>query len=412
MEYPKIRSLSVFPIESAEGQSICLQDPYRYLEYPVMISPETFSVIQFFDGQHSFQDIQQAYKQRYGVLLLTEQIEQLAEQLDVHFLLESPRFFNHLRALHADFARLTVRPSSHQGSAYAADQEGLTRQLESYFTAVNGPGQLPIPCPDASDSRHGQVKAIMAPHIDLSAGGPTFAWAYHALAASEADLFIILGTAHVEMQNFLALTAKRFQTPFGAIETDQEFVAELACDLPYDGFADEFIHKNEHSIEFQVLFLQYLFARKPIKIVPILCGGQMHEALAHNQPLAETPQLEESITSLKRLFQAHPRACVIASVDFSHVGLRYGDETEPTAETLKKVEQVDRHLLSTLARVTPDEFVAQLQRHRNATQVCGVVPMYTLLRLMDGAHGSLLHYNRAETGPGSIVTFASMVWER
>jgi AmmeMemoRadiSam system protein B len=113
---------------------------------------------------------------------------------------------------------------------------------------------------------------------------------------------------------------------------------------------------------------------------------------------------------LQRLFQDHPKACVIASVDFSHIGLRYGDSAGPNAETLKQVERIDRSLLATMENVAHEEFVAQLQQHRNATQVCGIVPIYTMLRLLDGTKGTLLHYDRAETGPGSVVTFASMVW--
>ena len=411
MEYPKIRPISIFPIELSDGKYICLQDPNRYLENPVVISPETFSVIQFFDGRHSFPDIQEAYLRQYGVLLFTEQIQHITEQLDQHLLLESQAFFEHLGRLRAEFARLAVRPPSHQGAAYAEDQAELTRQITNYFISPSGPGQLPDARHAESAGQRSAIKAILAPHIDLAAGGPTFAWAYHALAASDADLFIILGTSHVEMQNFFALTKKPFETPFGRVETDQPFVAALAAQLSYNPFEDELIHKNEHSIEFQVVFLQYVYGAKPIKIVPILCGGLMHEAIALNQPLAQTPQLEESITSLNRLVQDHPNACVIASVDFSHIGLRYGDKSAPNAAILSKGEQVDRNLLTALANVAPEEFVAQLQHHRNATQVCGIAPMYTLLRLLEGTKGSLLHYDHAETGPGSIVTFASMVWE-
>lgn len=417
MEHPKIRAISAFPVELAEGQYICLQDPHRYLEHPIVISPATFSVIQLFDGRRSFREIQEAYMRRHGVLLLTEQLQQIVDQLDQYLLLESPTFSEHLRRLRAEFARLPVRPSSHQGAAYPADQKELRVQLADYFTSAKGPGQLPEAQPpearrvESAGPLSAEVKAILAPHIDLAAGGSTFAWAYHALAASDAELFIILGTAHVEMQNFFAVTKKSFETPFGRVATDQSFVAALVAQLPYNPFEDELIHKAEHSIEFQVVFLQYLFGAKPIKIVPILCGGLMHEALALNQPLAQTPQLEESIAALQRLWQNHPHACVIASVDFSHIGLRYGDQAEPTAATLRTVEQLDRNLLTALANVAPGEFVAHLQRNRNATQVCGIAPMYILLRLLAGAKGTLLHYDRAETGPGSTVTFASMVWQ-
>jgi AmmeMemoRadiSam system protein B len=137
----------------------------------------------------------------------------------------------------------------------------------------------------------------------------------------------------------------------------------------------------------------------------------MHETLALDRPLEQTPQLEESITCLQCLFQNHRNTCVIASVDFSHIGPKFGDMSKIDTGILKKVEQVDRDLLAALENVAHEDFVAQLRQHHNATRVCGIVPMYTMLRLLEGTKGSLLHYDRAETAPGSFVTFASMVWK-
>jgi MEMO1 family protein len=409
MEYPKIRPVSAFPIELDEGQYICLQDPHHYLEHPVLVSPEMFSVIQFFDGQHSCQDIQTAYRQRYGLSLYPEHIRQIIEQLDQYLLLDSPAFFQHLDHLRREFARLSVRPSSHQGKAYPETPQDVTRLLDSFFTAPDGPGPLPRQQPAApADSA---VRAIMAPHIDISAGGPTFAWAYQALAAApRPDVFIILGTSHVEMQNLLALTTKAFETPLGRVETGQTIVNELNAHLPYDAFADELLHKTEHSIEFQVLFLQHLYGPQPITIVPILCGGLLHEMLALQQPVTETPQLQESVESLQQIMRTRA-ACLVASVDFSHIGLRYGETSAPTPAMLAKVEDIDRELLTALEHGEPTEFIGRLQQDRNASRVCGIVPLYLLLRLLEDTPGTLLHYDRAELGEGSFVTFASMVWK-
>jgi predicted class III extradiol MEMO1 family dioxygenase len=74
------------------------------------------------------------------------------------------------------------------------------------------------------------------------------------------------------------------------------------------------------------------------------------------------------------------------------------------------VEETDRGLLAALERVDHQDFVTRLQQNRNATQVCGFVPIYTLLRLLEGTRGRLLHYDRTELSPGSFVSFASMMW--
>ena len=413
MTYPKLRPISAFPITHDNEEYICLQDPHHYLESPVVVTPETLSVLQFFDGKHSFIEIQEAYMQRYDVLVYTEQLQQIVGQLDQCLLLESPRFFAHVEQMRQEFAALAVRSSTHQGAAYPEEKDAICHQFDGYFTSKNGPGRIPQANPAAASRR---VKAVMAPHIDFSAGGPTYAWAYDALAGSDAEIFVILGTSHVDMKNYFALTRKAFATPFGELQAHQGFVEKLADFVSYNPFEDELIHKTEHSVEFQVVFLQYLGERiqrnhRPISIVPILCGGLLHEAIAFNQPTAQVPQLEESIHGLQRVLEQYNNVCVIASVDLSHVGLKYGHVEKPGTMELAMVEQTDRNLLHAMKEADHRQFMAQLHQNRNATQVCGVAPIYTMLRLLDGAHGALLHYKQAEFGPGSYVSFASMVWE-
>lgn len=406
MNYPKLRPISAVPLERPDGQYICLHDPNHYTDKMICISPETFFVIRCFDGQHSLRDIQDAFMRQFGSLLYTEQLQQIVSQLDELLFLESPAFSAHLRQLRREFARLPVRPSSHKGEAYPDNVIHLIKKLNSYFTSPKGPGTLP----ETSFHTSG-IKAIMAPHIEFESGGAGFAWAYHVLAASDAERFIILGTSHVPMSNFFALTRKAFETPFGRLETDQAFVDTLAGQLSYDPFEDELIHKTEHSIEFQVVFLQYLFRQRPITIVPILCGGLMYEAIVHNEPLAQTPQLEESIRCLHGLVKASPKTCIIASVDFSHIGVNYGHKSRPDPATLRRVGQVDHTLLTAMKHVAHEDFATQLYRNQNATQVCGIVPMYTTLRLIEGTKGTLLHYDCVEFRPDSFVSFASMVWK-
>ena len=64
--------------------------------------------------------------------------------------------------------------------------------------------------------------ACLSPHIDLHRGGPTFAWAYkRVVEETDADLFVIFGTAHNPMRNLFSVTRKHFDTPLGTVETDK-----------------------------------------------------------------------------------------------------------------------------------------------------------------------------------------------
>ena len=113
-----------FPVELPDGQYICLQDPQHHMEQSIVVSPETFFVLQFFDGHSSFESIQEAFERRFGTIISSEEIQQIAGQCDELMLLDSPAFSVYLHEIRADFARLATRPSSHQGAAYPESHPG------------------------------------------------------------------------------------------------------------------------------------------------------------------------------------------------------------------------------------------------------------------------------------------------
>jgi len=89
------------------------------------------------------------------------------------------------------------------------------------------------------------------------------------------------------------------ETPFGNIETDKDFLKSLHKKNKIDYFEDEFIHKDEHSIGFQLVFLQYLYhQKKNFSIVPILCSS-FGEEDGNNNSLRQIFQFEEFVSSLK-----------------------------------------------------------------------------------------------------------------
>src|SRR5207247_2596728 len=86
-------------------------------------------------------------------------------------------------------------------------------------------------------------------------------------------LFVIVGTCHVGMRHPFALTRKDYDTPLGPARADRDFVEALAARAAQDCFGSELAHRSEHSIEFQAVFLQYLYAgRRDITVVPLLTG--------------------------------------------------------------------------------------------------------------------------------------------
>ena len=387
-EHPKVRPLEAFPVEYEGREMIGIKDPVGFSPALVFVPPETFYLLTLMDGTNSLTDLQAAYMRRYGTLLFSDKLQELIEQLNTHYLLENQRFQSYVSQLHADFKGQQIREAGFAGKGYAGDAALLTAQLRGYFTDPQGPG-LP-----AESGGRKAIQGIVAPHIDFARGGPCYAHAYKALAeALPADLYVILGTCHTPMRHPFAFTLKAFATPLGLAETDKGLVEAVAAELPFDPFIDEFSHRSEHTIEFQVVFLQHLMEKKPFKIFPILCGS-LHEQISQGISPWEDVNYQQALSVLKRRCREHGRICIIASADLAHVGPQFGQREKITRGTLTEVKQKDLELLRQAEEVNAEGFYRAIQREGDKRNICGLPPIYALLHVIDadkaGAEGGPL----------------------
>lgn len=412
---PRLRPIEAFPVEQAGKTSIYLKDPLNFAT-PLAISPVGYFVMAHFDGQHSFTDIQEAYSKQFGSLLLSDDLRSFIAMLDRHYYLDSERFRGHRDAVILEFRRQPTRPAAHVGGVYKADPAELKDQLEDFFRSPNGPG-----LPDGQISAL-TPKAIVAPHIDFHRGGPAYAWAYKSLAESDgADLYILLGTSHCSGRTPYILTHKNFATPLGLVETDREFVQKLTSKCAEDCFVDEYLHRGEHSLEFQVVFLKFIAQRrvamtgrpeKPFKIVPILVSS-FHSAVVKRTLPEQDSAVESFLRGLRELAdQEDRRVCFVAGVDLAHVGKQFGDREPITDEFLQWVEKEDQELVNRLAALDAPGFFNAIAKDQDRRRICGFAPLYSLIHLLDGAQGKHLKYSQAFTPEtGSAVTFTSLIFE-
>jgi AmmeMemoRadiSam system protein B len=202
------------------------------------------------------------------------------------------------------------------------------------------------------------------------------------------------------------LTAKDFQTPLGAVSTDQEFLEALGARCPTDFYEDEFCHRGEHSIEFQVLFLQYLYnGGGRLRIVPVLCS--LPPELFQRGMIAEHPEIREFIDGIRDTLQERKsEVCCIAAVDLSHIGQRFGQNVAMQPPLLKQIENEDRSMIETILTGEAEVFFRGIQEERDRRNVCGVPAIYTLLRIIEADNGRLLRYEQAvDRATQSVVSF-------
>ena len=403
MEHPELRPIDAFPVETFGQQAMCLRDPFNS-KNTFVVPNHVFYIICHFDGNHSILDIQSKFSQKYGELLPGDNIQQIIQEIDKKLLLENDRSRDFIEKLKGDFINSTIRNDAHAGTAYEADRDKLKDQIDGFFTSADGLGK-----PSSSNKTAG-LKGVIAPHIDIGCGGPCFAWAYKEIAeSSDAELFIILGIAHTGTRNLFVLTDKTFETPFGNVETDKEFLESLHKRNKTDYFEDEFVHRDEHSIGFQLVFLQYLYHQKRnFSIVPILCSS-FGEADGDNNSSRQISQFEEFVSALKKTIkESKKKTCIIASVDLAHVGSRFGDRELQDEAYLKRLHSEDTEMLKYAELLDAEGFRNSVQKDHNSRKICGYPAIYTLLNVIEASEGKLLKYSQYADQTNSTVSFASM----
>ena len=297
---------------------------------------------------------------------------------------------------------------AHADTCYSPQADEFRRQMTGFFGDERGPG-----LPGAGGQGGESMRGLITPHIDLRVGGPTYAWAYNELAErSEAGLFIVLGTSHAAGNELFVSTCKDYATPPGPVTTDRAFVNALQDNCGHDLFADELLHRTEHSLEFQMLFLKYaLVDRQGFTVVPILVSSFHHMTMTQTPP-TEAPRVADFLAALRKTIADDGRAvCVVAGVDFAHVGHKFGDQGELTQDVLDWVEAEDRRLIHALENVDPGGFFAQIAKDGDTRRVCGFAPMSTMLHLLNAERGRLLRYDRSlDRQARSSVSFASLAF--
>jgi MEMO1 family protein len=416
-QQPRLRRVESFPISEAGGQVVfALRDPEGFSG--AVVVPYAAAVLaSLMDGSRTLEEIRAEFERQFRQPLDLQDVEQLVSELDNRYFLDSDRFRARWKIEIEHYLNNPVRPAAHAGGAYSGDPEALRKQLAGLFTCDQGPG-APIEQVDTPISS--RLCGVLSPHIDLHRGGPAFAWAYKKIIEeSQADLFVIFGTAHNPMRNLFSVTRKHFETPLGTVETDRRFVAQLTARLKatpggeeLNLSADELAHRQEHSIEFQAVFLQYLLAgRRPFKIVPVLTGS-FHDFVVQNSSPANSPQVAAFISAMQQTASQHAgKICFISGGDLAHIGQRFGDRAFLDQARLIQQAENDRELLAAACRADADGFFNHIAQQQDRHRICGLSPTYTMLQVMKPRRGELLRYDQAvELDGTSCVSFASLAF--
>jgi AmmeMemoRadiSam system protein B len=408
-EYPRLRPLTISAVRDGERDLILVNDPLGVLAAPVALRMEALELLQILDGRTSLTDLTAAVVRASKDIRSGSYVKDFVAELDRMLLLDSPRFQEAFRKVRDAFHALEIRQAMFWGLTYPEAPEEAEKYIDGHFEAARAMREQAGEPAAAADAT---PRALLAPHLDPRRAGPAIARAW--LEAGEQPStplrVIVVGVGHMLFEDRFALTRKHFETPFGRVECDTAFVDAIAArvgeDVAYHG---ELAHRDEHSIEFQLLYLKRRFGDRPVRIVPILVGG-FHGLLDQGKGPRDDAALETLIAAVRETAAASSGATlVMAAVDLSHVGTRFGDPAVDD-RTLQEVDAFDRGLIEHARRGDADAWHQAIADHEDATRVCGWGATYAALRMTEPGEGRVLRYEQSREDDGSMVSVATIAW--
>ena len=233
-----------------------------------------------------------------------------------------------------------------------------------------------------------ELKGVIMPHA-----GYVYSGYVAGRAISKADIkrtAVILGVNHTGSGSpFSIMTKGSWATPLGEVKIDVE-IAEAILKESALIKEDTLSHLNEHSIEVEVPFLQYI--KSDIKIVPILISD--HDIKTYQQLGKEIAE------GFKKIGRA---ALFIGSTDFTHY------------ESKESAEEKDMLAINAILNLD-EEKLFHLVKENNIS-MCGVAPACTLISVcknLGAKKASLVKYQTSGDISGdytSVVGYAGMVIE-
>lgn len=239
--------------------------------------------------------------------------------------------------------------------------------------------------------------AIVAPHAGYIFSGQIAADAFNQAAGGDYDIIVLLGTNHTThgFRKVSVYPGEGYKTPLGLAEIDRELAKKLINEEDAATF-EKPVHRNEHSVEVMVPFVQTLFPGT--KILPAVVGN---------------PDLCERFGNALAGVLKDRRPLIVASSDLSHYP-NYDDAVE-----------TDGKILDAMLKMDPKGFHAAAAKLMNrnvknlSTCACGEAPIMAAMaaaRKLGANCGKIVSYANSGDAPvgdrSRVVGYGAVVFSK
>ncbi len=384
----------MMPSPITDRPGLLIRDRFRYSDATLIIPPSLIPGLLFFDGRQTNLDLQAALARSLGSPEIGNAVGQLLKELSQAGFLQDETYAKLKQGRISAFAESPVRQAAHAGSAYPGEIGPLQRLMQQYLEG-------------AAPAQQG-VMGIAAPHVSPQCGWQSYRAAYKELTPDLQDrTFVVLGTSHYGQPDKFGLTRKPFETPFGRTRIDQALVAELEAQPA--AVPEDYCYAVEHSIEFQVIFLQTIYGAD-VRILPLLCGSFGRSMHAGGFP-EDDEHVKRFLGALGEIAEREKdRLFWVLGVDMAHMGMRFGDKCAARAnqDDMNAVKEQDNLRIERVNASDARGFWDLIRRNQDDLRWCGSSPIYTFMKAVPQARGTLQRYEQWNIDENSVVTFAGI----
>lgn len=396
---PKFRPVSPQFATAHGRQVLVLNDPLKLAAKTVYIAPAFAPILALCDGSRTLGELRASLMIRAGISVSLDDLVQMVRQLDDALLFENERSAAVLREAAAAYRSAPFRRMTLAGRGYPAEPDRFGAMMDEYLDGH----------PRTGSQR--AWRGVVSPHIDYERGAQVYAqvWSEATAAVREAKVVVVLGTDHHGEYGQITLTRQNYATPYGVLPTDQATVDGLARAIgERDAFAEELHHRDEHSIELAIAWLHHVRDGEPCDLVPVLMGSFSHFVHGDRWP-ADDPTVERFVQALGDALEGRD-ALVVAAGDLAHVGPAF-DGPPVDAYGRARLKVADDELIRTVCAGDAEGFFASIRAEDDIRNICGLPPIYLLLRLLGGSAGKAAGYDvcPADTRGTSYVSICGVL---